>query len=429
MPILKLVLKCLKGEVTYHGQVDSDFKKIRPDQNQPERLENEDDLTGDALKQYEADIEAMNLILISIRNDIYNSVDSCQTAREMWLRVECLMQGTALTVVDRETRFNNEFDQFMAEPEESLVSVYNRFAQLINDLKRNKINLPIVTINTKFLNCLQPEWLKYVTSVCLARNLIMVPYDDLFDYLQQYEKLVIASRAKKLEKTHDPLALIAHSSSSSRSPPAYYVTHPPSVVDYDDEYQGETFRNDPEDSLATVMMLLARATTQLNVQSGNVGNDGRIARRSYNVQEETIEGSNVQKEIENVQRNLRTSSSGNVTNVQCYNCNEKGHYARNCPKPRVQDSKYFMEQILLAKKDEAGAILSKKQNDFLLVNAAQMEELEDLSTNICMMSRIQPPNIESDEGPSYDFAFINYIASYLDDDESSPLALDGRRKG
>ncbi|GJU76351.1 hypothetical protein Tco_1273421 [Tanacetum coccineum] len=85
----------------------------------------------------------------------------------------------------------------------------------MNDLKRNKINLPIVTINTKFLNCLQPEWLKYVISVCLARNLITVPYDDFFDYLQQYEKLVIASRAKKLEKTHDPLALIAHSSSSS----------------------------------------------------------------------------------------------------------------------------------------------------------------------------------------------------------------------
>ncbi|GJU04592.1 hypothetical protein Tco_1121022 [Tanacetum coccineum] len=86
------------------------FKMIRRDENQDERLENEDDLTGDGLKQYEADIEAMNWILISIPNDIYNSVDSCQTAREMSLRVERLMQETALTKVDRETRFNNEFD-------------------------------------------------------------------------------------------------------------------------------------------------------------------------------------------------------------------------------------------------------------------------------------------------------------------------------
>ncbi|GKB70628.1 hypothetical protein Tco_0932040 [Tanacetum coccineum] len=37
----------------------------------------------------------------------------------------------------------------------------------------------------------------------------------------------------------------------------------------------------------------------VNIQSKNVGNDGRIARRSYNTQEESAEGSNVQKETGN----------------------------------------------------------------------------------------------------------------------------------
>ncbi|GJT98361.1 gypsy type transposase [Tanacetum coccineum] len=44
-------------------------------------------------------------------------------------------------------------------------------------------------------------------------------------------------------------------------------------------------------------------------------------------------------------------------NVSCYSCNEKGHYARDCQKPRVRDAKYFSEQMLLAMKDEAGIIL------------------------------------------------------------------------
>ncbi|GKB69301.1 hypothetical protein Tco_0930713 [Tanacetum coccineum] len=92
-----------------------ELKIIQLDTSQDPRRETEDNLTGDALKQYEADIEAMNLILISIPNDIYTSVDSCQTAREAWLRVERLMQGTALSVVGRETWFNNEFDQFTAK--------------------------------------------------------------------------------------------------------------------------------------------------------------------------------------------------------------------------------------------------------------------------------------------------------------------------
>ncbi|GKC90995.1 gag-pol polyprotein [Tanacetum coccineum] len=174
------------------------------------------------------------------------------------------------------------------------------------------------------------------------------PYDVLFDYLWQYEKLVIALRAKKATKMHDPLTLVGHTSSSY-----------PYVVDYDDDYQGETFGDDQEDNITFVMMLLAFVQAdRVNIQNRNVRNGGRIARRSYNTQEAPTESINVQKETRNVQRTVRTSSSGNATNVQCYNCDTKGHYARDYLKPRVQDSKYFMEQMLLAKKDEA------EHNDF-----------------------------------------------------------------
>ncbi|GJW80936.1 hypothetical protein Tco_0144911 [Tanacetum coccineum] len=105
---------------------------IQPNPDEPPRPQTKDDLTGDDLKQYEADIKAMNLILISIPNDIYNSMDACENVRDMW-------------------------DKFTTEAGESLSSVYNRFSQLINDLHRNKIELQNVTINTKFLNCLQRE--------------------------------------------------------------------------------------------------------------------------------------------------------------------------------------------------------------------------------------------------------------------------------
>ncbi|GJR49337.1 hypothetical protein Tco_1399858 [Tanacetum coccineum] len=142
---------------------------------------------------------------------------------------------------------------------------------------------------------------KYVTQVRLAKQLTVDSFDDLFDYLQQFEKLVNASRAKKLEKSHDPLALVAHTGSSSRQTSSYYVTHPTSMVDYDDEYQQDDVHNNYEDPLVFAI--------------------------------------------------------------------GKGHYARNCPKPRFRDSKYFMEQMLLAKQDEAVIILTDEQNDFLFADA------------------------------------------------------------
>ncbi|GJS63743.1 gag-pol polyprotein [Tanacetum coccineum] len=376
-------------------------------------------------------MELMNMILLSIPNEIYNSVDSCKTAKEMWARVEHLMRGTIQNQVDREMRFTNEFDQFVVEPGESLVSVYNRFAQLMNDLEQNNMKFPTVSVNTKFLNSLQPEWLKYVTQVCLAKKLTV----DSFDDLSQFEKLVNASRAKKLEKSHDPLALVAHTGSSSRNTSSYYVTHPSSVVDYDEEYEQDDVHNHSEDPLASAMLLLAKAITQnfsnptnnrlrassntrnqavvqgdrVNIQSRNSGNVGRNNRRAY-VQEEVVEGMNATNETANVQRIVRTPTPGNTSTGQCYNCGGKGHYARNCPKPRVRDSKYFMEQMLLAKQDEAGVILTDEQNDFLFADASRMEEIEELSANICLMARIQPADQNSDDEPSYESAFVSEIS-------------------
>nr|GEV06851.1 uncharacterized mitochondrial protein AtMg00810-like [Tanacetum cinerariifolium] len=303
------------------------------------KLQTAKDILGDTLLHYDAEIKLMNLILLSIPNDIYISVDACTSAKDMWKKVERLMRGTIQNKVDRETCFINEFDQFVVEPGEALVSVYNRFAQLMNDLERNDMHFPIFTINTKFLNSLQPEWLKY-----------------------QFEKLVNTSRANKLEKSHDPLALVAHTGSSSRNTSSYYVTHPTYVVDYDDEYQLDDIQTNSEDPLTSAMT-------------------------------------------------LRNSSLGNTSTVQCYNCSEKGHSARNCPKPRVRDSKYFMEQMLLAKQDEAGVILTDEQNDFLFANASRMEEIKDLSANICLMARIQPTNHSSDVGPSYDSTFVSEVQS------------------
>ncbi|GJV95135.1 retrovirus-related pol polyprotein from transposon TNT 1-94 [Tanacetum coccineum] len=355
------------------------------------------------------------------------------------------MRGTIQNKVDRETRFTNEFDQFVAEPGEALISVYNRFAQLMNDLERNDMHFPIVTINTKFLNSLQPEWLKYVTQVRLAKPLTVDTFDDLFYYLQQFEKLVNASRAKKLGKSQDPLALVAHTSSSSRTTSSYYVTHPMSVVDYDDEYQHDDVQTNSEDPLASAMLLLARAITQnfsnptnnrlctssntrnqtiiqryrVNIQSRNSGNTGRNNRRAY-VQEDVVEGSNASNETENVQRTLRTSSSGNTSTVQCYNFSGKGHYARNYPKPRVQDSKYFMEQMLLAKQDEAEVILTDEHNDFLFADASRMEEIEELSPrhDSTFLSEVQSSSINENKKKVYPNQ-TKIINSTVDDDQTN----------
>ncbi|GKB63774.1 hypothetical protein Tco_0919960 [Tanacetum coccineum] len=42
-------------------------------------------------------------------------------------------------------------------------------------------------------------------------------------------------------------------------------------------------------------------------------------------------------------------------------------------------------------------------------DASRMEEIEELSVNICLMVIIQPSNFDSDAGLSYDFAFLSEV--------------------
>ncbi|GKB18761.1 hypothetical protein Tco_0852684, partial [Tanacetum coccineum] len=113
---------------------------------------------------------------------------------------------------------------------------------------------------------------KYVTMTRQNAIIKSTDFDNLFDSLSQYEPHVIASRAKKAVRNHDLLALVAHSNvhsshsyaipSYSYSPQPYYVTHPLSVIDYEDDYHGEIQGDAQEYKLTTAMMLLARAVTQ-----------------------------------------------------------------------------------------------------------------------------------------------------------------------
>ncbi|GKD89994.1 hypothetical protein Tco_1365501 [Tanacetum coccineum] len=192
-----------------------------------ERDQVEADLTGDDKKHFEADIDAMNVILLGILNDIYNSIDACKTAQDLCQRVQRLIQGTDLSKQELTLRLLHEFDKFKGMHAES------------------------------------------------TKNPHEVDYDQLYDYLKQNENNVNASRAKRAVRTHDLLALITnHYFVPSSS--AYYVTSPPSVNDFDVETRSYEFQGDA----------IYVHDCRVNVQSKNVGkagrNTGRIAGNSGN---------------------------------------------------------------------------------------------------------------------------------------------------
>nr|GEU55352.1 putative ribonuclease H-like domain-containing protein [Tanacetum cinerariifolium] len=118
-------------------------------------LQTDDELSDKELKQIEADDQAIQTILLGLPEDIYAAVDSCETAQEIWLRVQQMMKGSDIGIQEKKAKLFNEWERFTSNEGESIESYYHRFLKLMNDLKRNKHFPEKIASDLKFLNNLE----------------------------------------------------------------------------------------------------------------------------------------------------------------------------------------------------------------------------------------------------------------------------------
>ncbi|GKC30673.1 hypothetical protein Tco_1037967, partial [Tanacetum coccineum] len=158
--------------------------------------------------QADCDIKATNIILQGLPPEVFALVSNHKVAKELWERIQLLMQGTSLTKQERECKLYDEFDKFAYKKGETLRDFYLRFSLLLNDMNIYNMKLEQFQVNTKFLNTLPPEWSKFVTDVKLVRDLHTTNVDQLHAYLGQHEFHANEVRLMH-ERNSDLLALVA----------------------------------------------------------------------------------------------------------------------------------------------------------------------------------------------------------------------------
>ncbi|GKB35465.1 hypothetical protein Tco_0880407 [Tanacetum coccineum] len=85
--------------------------------------------TRESRKLIDAEAEAIHMTLNGIGDDIYSTMDTCSTARKMWLAIEHLQQGESINKQD-----------------------------IMNEMVRIKLKVDTMEVNVQFLQQLQPEW-------------------------------------------------------------------------------------------------------------------------------------------------------------------------------------------------------------------------------------------------------------------------------
>ncbi|GKB45331.1 hypothetical protein Tco_0896084 [Tanacetum coccineum] len=110
--------------------------------------------------QADCDMKATNIILQGLPADIYSLVNHHRVTKDLWERVQLLMQGTSLSKQARK-------------------------------------------------RILPPEWSKFVTDVKLVKDLHTYNFDQLHAYLEQH-KIHANEVCVMRERNQDPLAFVAN---------------------------------------------------------------------------------------------------------------------------------------------------------------------------------------------------------------------------
>nr|GEX47720.1 hypothetical protein [Tanacetum cinerariifolium] len=98
--------------------------------------------------QADCDVKPTNIILQGLPLEVYALVSTHKVAKELWERIQMLMQGTSLTKQERECKLYDEFDKFAYRKGESLRDYYLRFSLLLNDMNIYNMKLEQFQLRT-----------------------------------------------------------------------------------------------------------------------------------------------------------------------------------------------------------------------------------------------------------------------------------------
>nr|GEZ74312.1 hypothetical protein [Tanacetum cinerariifolium] len=301
--------------------------------------------------------------------EVYTLVSNHKVAKELWVRIQLLMQGTSLTKQEIECKLYDEFDKFAYKKGETLRDFYLIFSLLLNDMNIYNVKVGQFQVNTKFLNTLPPEWSKFMTDVKLVRDLHTTNIDQLHAYLGQHEFHVNEARLMH-ERNSDPLALVA-THQMTQYP---YQTHQysynmvhliinlqPHQAEFPQLDSGLTvpmFKkgDNPIDAINHMMSFLSPVVTSCYPTTNNQLRNSSNPRQQATINDERVTLQPVQgRQISFATGTTRFytprasgSNSGKQRTVICNNCKGEGHMSKQCTKPKQkQDDSWFKDKVLL----------------------------------------------------------------------------------
>lgn len=244
--------------------------------------------------------KAMNALYCSLDKNEYNRISQCDSAKEIWDKLEITHEGTNQVKESKMNLLVHEYELFKMKEHESISEMFTRFTDILNALKALGRTYDNAEKVRKILRCLPRSWNPKVTAIQEAKDLKTLPLEELLGSLETHE-LDIKRHSMEDEdnKKKKGIALKVHSDSDCQS-------------------------DSEEDELALI-------------------------------------NRKVKKLMRNRQRNSQRFKEHAKEDVICYKCKKTGHMRHECPKYKGETSKekrYFKKKKAMTANWESDSSIS-----------------------------------------------------------------------
>ncbi|GJX89892.1 hypothetical protein Tco_0343218 [Tanacetum coccineum] len=130
--LLRYAKSKTNGKLIYNSIMHGPYvRRMNPEPDDPDREvpvaetfheHINEEVTEKEVKQMEVDDQAIQTILLGLPEDIYDVVDSCETAQEIWLHVQQMMKGSDIGIQEKKAKLFNEWERFTSTDGESIES-------------------------------------------------------------------------------------------------------------------------------------------------------------------------------------------------------------------------------------------------------------------------------------------------------------------
>ncbi|KAH9699242.1 hypothetical protein KPL71_024267 [Citrus sinensis] len=144
--------------------------------------------------------KVMNVLFCALDKKEFHRVSSCESANEIWHKLEVVYEGTNEVKESKISRYTRQYELFQMEQNESVYSMYTRFTDIVNTLGALGNTFSNSEKVKKIIRSLLKEWRPKRIAIEEAKDLNILPIDDLIGSLISYEEDMATERGNEERK-------------------------------------------------------------------------------------------------------------------------------------------------------------------------------------------------------------------------------------